>query len=479
VAATERSHRKDSRLSPWGYKSTKKHMKFTHLLPYLVVCLAFPMAVSSQVLGEPVVHYSAEQTLKALDEVSECIEGTGRAAARSLERYFDAVKPAETPSLDRIPKLQLIARSSDCVADTARGAVLSPSLRTAVARYQDNLSEAVPLLNQAADYYSFKNYKDDGFKAARDLHARLVVIQPKLAESATLVHELISPLRAATRQRLLAEYLSSYGPTSRKYLDELSVVRARALITAINTARFEALNEEKIRTAVGEFEALGKEDEVGFTKLRPLRCDDWRSPRSETSYREVLRSAKDLWRRVRDKQSFTEEEQRKMLENPCPLVRAGSEDPASVEGSPIAIVLTLAQMDQSLATDPLMLQELQRRSSAERSAKRAEVSSQHLPVISPAEHRQSATGSDIRGVPYFESGRAIGQRVFALRDGSLYERIGLRNGDIVTEVDGEPVSSSSRLSEMFPSDLKQGEAVTIVVLRSGERVTLGYRLGSK
>jgi S1-C subfamily serine protease len=168
-----------------------------------------------------------------------------------------------------------------------------------------------------------------------------------------------------------------------------------------------------------------------------------------------------------------------MLENPCPLVRAGSEDPASVEGSPIAIVLTLAQMDQSLATDPLMLQELQRRSSAERSAKRAEVSSQHLPVISPAEHRQSATGSDIRGVPYFESGRAIGQRVFALRDGSLYERIGLRNGDIVTEVDGEPVSSSSRLSEMFPSDLKQGEAVTIVVLRSGERVTLGYRLGSK
>ena len=42
--------------------------------------------------------------------------------------------------------------------------------------------------------------------------------------------------------------------------------------------------------------------------------------------------------------------------------------------------------------------------------------------------------SQARAVPYFRNGKSIGMRLFAIRRGSLYEKLGLKNGDIITNI---------------------------------------------
>lgn len=44
--------------------------------------------------------------------------------------------------------------------------------------------------------------------------------------------------------------------------------------------------------------------------------------------------------------------------------------------------------------------------------------------------------SQARAVPYFKNGQSVGMRLFAIRRDSLYEKLGLKNGDILKAVDG-------------------------------------------
>lgn len=41
-----------------------------------------------------------------------------------------------------------------------------------------------------------------------------------------------------------------------------------------------------------------------------------------------------------------------------------------------------------------------------------------------------------RAVPYFRNGRALGLRFFAVKEGRLYSKYGIQNGDIVISIDG-------------------------------------------
>jgi membrane-associated protease RseP (regulator of RpoE activity) len=64
-----------------------------------------------------------------------------------------------------------------------------------------------------------------------------------------------------------------------------------------------------------------------------------------------------------------------------------------------------------------------------------------------------------------------GVLVDTVRPDSPAARAGVRVGDVVVEVDGEAARSASDMLEAM-SDRKQGEEVTIAVLRAGQRVQL-------
>ena len=48
----------------------------------------------------------------------------------------------------------------------------------------------------------------------------------------------------------------------------------------------------------------------------------------------------------------------------------------------------------------------------------------------------STVVTQMRAVPYLKDGKSLGFRVFNIRSGSLFERMGLKNGDVIQAVNG-------------------------------------------
>ena len=69
-----------------------------------------------------------------------------------------------------------------------------------------------------------------------------------------------------------------------------------------------------------------------------------------------------------------------------------------------------------------------------------------------------------RAVPYFKEGRSIGLRLFAIKSGSLYEKIGLKNGDILKSINGNNLGDISQALKLF-EQLKQERSISLVLER--------------
>lgn len=70
-----------------------------------------------------------------------------------------------------------------------------------------------------------------------------------------------------------------------------------------------------------------------------------------------------------------------------------------------------------------------------------------------------------RAVPYFKDGRAIGLRLFAIKTGSLYEKVGLRNGDILKSINGNSLGDISQAIKLF-EQLKEEKSITLLLERA-------------
>lgn len=69
-----------------------------------------------------------------------------------------------------------------------------------------------------------------------------------------------------------------------------------------------------------------------------------------------------------------------------------------------------------------------------------------------------------RAVPYFKDGRAIGLRLFAIKSGSLYEKIGMKNGDILKAINGNSLADLSQALRLF-EQLKQERSISVMLER--------------
>lgn len=81
--------------------------------------------------------------------------------------------------------------------------------------------------------------------------------------------------------------------------------------------------------------------------------------------------------------------------------------------------------------------------------------------------------SQARAVPYFKNGESIGMRLFAIRRGSLYEKLGLKNGDILKSVNNNSLSDPSQALKIFEK-LKSERSIYVQVERSGRDIKLDY-----
>ena len=80
----------------------------------------------------------------------------------------------------------------------------------------------------------------------------------------------------------------------------------------------------------------------------------------------------------------------------------------------------------------------------------------------------------IRPTPYRVGGEQVGFRVYPGRDRQQFAALGLKPGDIITDIDGQTLSDASQAMQIFQS-LGAAEEVTVTLDRNGQIETLTLR----
>ncbi len=78
-----------------------------------------------------------------------------------------------------------------------------------------------------------------------------------------------------------------------------------------------------------------------------------------------------------------------------------------------------------------------------------------------------------RAVPNFENGAPSGYKLFQIVPGSIYDKLGLQNGDVVSGLNGNPINDPAKAFEML-SELKTSNHMELQVKKDGKTLTYTY-----
>ena len=82
--------------------------------------------------------------------------------------------------------------------------------------------------------------------------------------------------------------------------------------------------------------------------------------------------------------------------------------------------------------------------------------------------------SQVRIRPHFKDGKSDGLSVSRIKAGSVFSKLGLRNGDIVQKINDKPINSPDDVLALYEK-LKSGSQVSVEVTRKGRPKTMNYR----
>jgi general secretion pathway protein C len=101
------------------------------------------------------------------------------------------------------------------------------------------------------------------------------------------------------------------------------------------------------------------------------------------------------------------------------------------------------------------------------------------PLIQTSPSTPGNTGdimTQIKFRPFFSKGAPDGVMIYAIKPDSVFNRAGLRNGDIVKEINGTPVASIEEASASL-SGLESNPAAKITLIRGGATKEIFYNAG--
>lgn len=87
----------------------------------------------------------------------------------------------------------------------------------------------------------------------------------------------------------------------------------------------------------------------------------------------------------------------------------------------------------------------------------------------------SSLATQARIVPAFEGGEAVGFKLFSIRPGSLYSKIGVQNGDVISRINGYEMNSPDKALEIY-SKLKDAKEISIDLKRRGKPLSMQYNI---
>jgi len=80
-----------------------------------------------------------------------------------------------------------------------------------------------------------------------------------------------------------------------------------------------------------------------------------------------------------------------------------------------------------------------------------------------------------RAVPYFQDGQTVGFRVFAIKPGSVFERIGLKNGDVIKRVNGVELTDPTKAITLF-TELQNEGHIAVDLERNRQPQNFSYEI---
>lgn len=83
--------------------------------------------------------------------------------------------------------------------------------------------------------------------------------------------------------------------------------------------------------------------------------------------------------------------------------------------------------------------------------------------------------TQMRAVPNMDAGRTTGFKVFAIKPGSLFQRMGIENNDVVQRVNGIELNDPTRAMALL-QELQGQTRLAVDVVRGGETRTLTYEI---
>src|SRR5205823_4874116 len=84
--------------------------------------------------------------------------------------------------------------------------------------------------------------------------------------------------------------------------------------------------------------------------------------------------------------------------------------------------------------------------------------------VNKALNNLAELSTQARIVPAFEGGKTVGFKLFSIRPGSLYSKIGLQNGDVITRINGYEMTDPAKGLEIY-TKLKDAKSVTVDMKR--------------
>ena len=153
-----------------------------------------------------------------------------------------------------------------------------------------------------------------------------------------------------------------------------------------------------------------------------------------------------------------------------------------------AVVLRLGEKDQVLKKKEIASTGSERRAlpgmaSQETPPSAPGATPRPRPLSRPPAAGPSGSAADLAGllnqarvipnVKAGSSGKPDGVIINEIQPGSLFENVGLVNGDVIQEVNGKTVSGVADLVSMY-RDLKPGTSLSVKVTRSGRQVVLNH-----
>jgi len=83
--------------------------------------------------------------------------------------------------------------------------------------------------------------------------------------------------------------------------------------------------------------------------------------------------------------------------------------------------------------------------------------------------------TQMRAVPHFQDGKAAGFRLFAIRADSVFEKLGLKNGDVVSKINGNDLTDPARAMSLI-QELRSEGRITLDVNRNRQPTTMTYEI---